>query len=259
MGSPAIGQSLFISPIGDFSSCHNESRRNSARLLHLHKCQNLKLKILPITSRDTLPTNISPIEVASISSGYGKNKSLKTPSFHSKLPSTVTSPLHMENSHCSSPCLDASALSFVLNDEGSKVLYERFVSLWLRGRFLLKGNLIYVPVCGTNWLAFVEGVDELTTSFSSQDSSTEGKNNVLLIEAKTRISLSISTCADRESSSETVFPVENTNGCISGKEPNDISRLGGLSKEFYTLKKIIKSLEHKNPSVRYFFFEQFLA
>ncbi|KAK8958335.1 Calmodulin-interacting protein 111 [Platanthera guangdongensis] len=247
MGSPAIGQSLFISPVGDFSSCNNESRGNNARIFHLHKCKNLKLKILPITSRGSLPINVRPIEVDSILSGHGK---AKTPSFHFKLPSTVTSPLHMKNSYCSSPCLDASGLNFLLNDEGSKLLYERFFSLWLQERFLLKGNLINVPVCGTNLLASVEGVDELTTSFSSQDSSIEGKNNVLLIEAKTKISLSISTCTDHESSSERASHVVNTIGCISGKEPNDISRLGGLSKEISTLKQIIKSLEFKDPSLR---------
>ncbi|PKU70817.1 calmodulin-interacting protein 111 [Dendrobium catenatum] len=275
MGFPAIGQALFIFSIGDFSSCHNESNKNNTCHLRLHKCRNLNLNMLPITFHDSIPTNSSLTESASTANGYGNSESPKTPSYHSKLPSTFTTPLHLKISHrssqgsYSSACLDVSALKLALADEESKLLYEKFSSQWLYGRFLLQGNLVAVPVCGKVLLFSVEGADELTTRCSSQDLISQDNNDMLLdgakrvsslgteytalyVEAKTKISFSGPISRAFGSSSERVILGGNASEFINGKEPSDLPILGGLSKEFAALEEIIKfSLAQKDPLLRY--------
>lgn len=266
MGFPTIGQTLFISPLGGFSSLYYESNGNNIHLLRSHKCRNLNLKMLPITFHESLPPNSSSMESAFIANGYVNAESPKTPSYNSKHPSTF-------KSRCSSvglysSALDVSKLKLALADEGLKLMYEKFASLWLYRRFLLPGNVVAVPVLEKVLLFSVEGAEELTRRFSSQDLISESENNVLLdeaqraisldreytalfVEAKTKVSFSDPKSSTCESSRESLL---NVSEFISGREPNDVPKLGGLSKEFAALEEIIKfSLAQKDRLLRFFF------
>ncbi|XP_020576783.1 calmodulin-interacting protein 111 [Phalaenopsis equestris] len=229
MGFPAIGQPLFISPIGDFSSSHYEININNTCHLRSHKCRNLNLNMLPFTF-------IGSIDFASIKNGYGEAELPKTRSDHSRLPSASKNYPRLPGGFYSS-VFNESTLKLALVDEETKLLREKFAYKFLYGRYLLHGNLFAFPVLEKVLFFTVEDAEQYTAFY---------------VEAKTKISFSGTTTAASESSSGRVFPEENISEFISDGELNDRPKLGGLSKEFADLEEIIKfSLAQKDPLLRY--------
>ncbi|KAJ3703911.1 hypothetical protein LUZ61_007616 [Rhynchospora tenuis] len=120
---------------------------------------------------------------------------------------------------------DTSACELALGDEKVKDLVQILVSRWLRGRHLLKGNVVGVPVCGKACMFHVTG--------SGLES------DVLLVDGSTRVELllgdSLLDGNGDEPSKDGALPEHQ----VGDEWDSDLPKLGGLSKEFEDLKEII--------------------
>ncbi|PKA63660.1 Calmodulin-interacting protein 111 [Apostasia shenzhenica] len=244
MGFPAIGKALFIFPFGGLLSSGHISTKNGNSHLYLQRSKELKLIPLPQSAGEA----DSPI----------------IPCYASEVSFPVCSPFQLKKfqgpaaSVDSSTCLDASALKLALADEKMKVVLENYASRWLYGRYLLHGNPVAVPICGQIWIFLVESTDGSTcqefarevrrkmlscvaqTAFNSEEDYF-----LLLVEAKTKVSVSGPTTVAEENPYGNVFSAEYAFESTLDKELSEIPQLGGLSNEYATLKEIIQdSLEN---------------
>ncbi|XP_078156359.1 cam interacting protein 111 isoform X3 [Carex rostrata] len=118
-----------------------------------------------------------------------------------------------------------STAELALEDEKVKELVQILASRWLYGRYLLKGNLVGIPVCG-NVCTFRVRVSGL-------------ESDVFLVHSTSRVELlsddAVLDGNDDETSKDGALPEYQ----VGDEWDSDLPRLGGLSKEFEDLKEII--------------------
>ncbi|KAJ4795297.1 cell division cycle 48 [Rhynchospora pubera] len=119
----------------------------------------------------------------------------------------------------------SSACELALRDEKVKDLVQILVSRWIHGWYLLKGNVIGVPVCGKTCMFHVTG--------SGLES------DVLLVDGSIRVELLLGDSlldGNGDEPSKNITLPEHQGG---DEWDSGFPKLGGLSKEFEDLKEII--------------------
>jgi len=210
------------------------------------KCKNLYLSLLPPGVRPS-----SGIERVPDSCLERNGMVMETPK---KMPST---PVHRKDSdyfasNCgSSMCLDPTTASSALADEKVNELLQTSATRWLNGRYLLKGNIVPLSMCGKLSLFVVMGAefdssardlcDKGNTLPNAEDSSNLGETLVsILVGRTTKVHLSDSVCTEKLGSDKPDLPSEFYNyDNRRNEDSNNAPMLGGLSKESATIKGII--------------------
>lgn len=256
MGFPAAGRSVFICPLGSFD--HLKSNV---------KCKDLYLNLVPpkvvsVSNSNELTMNGTFTEPKHIKSENGVVVSPKTLSFQTKLASPSTSsvsswkPYNCIPMPHSSVCLEVASVRLALVDE--KELLQKCASRWLYGRYLLGGNIVFIPLVFGQICAFlVEGADNLLTGYKNSELMQEEKHSLLSCENRvwdsgeegdvallvgygTNVHLSdpISLVGTKPSKAS-MEGEDLTYKLIADKDACGKPRLGGLSKESAALKEII--------------------
>ncbi|MBA0680433.1 hypothetical protein Goari_012128 [Gossypium aridum] len=269
LGSPSSGSIVFVYPIqSEFQTgLINESEKGhnpNSNCLSLYSCQQLHLEL---TSKNTVNTSYDIQSKMEFSTGRthdrfenGITSSPKTPLYQSKLSSLhsaqVDSPFcEGSASNISKPnglCVDSFDVKEILRDESSKKLLETCATSWLYSRNLLRGNIVAIPILSELCIFCVIGAgisnQDLTNgSHHSLPPQTlepmEHVNSAFVVDHKTEVYLRSSLDLSSETQAERPSPcVQNDSGNVKTIIERDIPDLGGLSKEYATLKEIISSL-----------------
>ncbi|KAG2598923.1 hypothetical protein PVAP13_5KG386900 [Panicum virgatum] len=243
LGYPSVGRSLFVSPLYTHQTSKHSDDVDTSRVM---KCKNLYLSLLPPGVRPS-----SGIERVPDSCLERNGMVMETPK---KMPST---PVHRKDSdyfasNCgSSMCLDPTTASSALADEKVNELLQTLATRWLNGRYLLKGNIVPLSMCGKLSLFVVMGAEfdssardlceKGNTLHNAEDSSNLGGTLVsILVGRSTKVHLSDSVCTEKLGSDKPGLPSEFYDYDNRRNEySNHAPMLGGLSKESATIKGII--------------------
>jgi len=243
LGYPSVGRSLFVSPLYTHQTSKHSDDVDTLRVM---KCKNLYLSLLPPGVRPS-----SGIERVPDSCLERNGMVMETPK---KMPST---PVHRKDSdyfasNCgSSMCLDPTTASSALADEKVNELLQTSATRWLNGRYLLKGNIVPLSMCGKLSLFVVMGAEfdssardlceKGNTLHNAEDSSNLGGTLVsILVGRSTKVHLSDSVCTEKLGSDKPGLPSEFYDYDNRRNEySNHAPMLGGLSKESATIKGII--------------------
>ncbi|XP_039026973.1 calmodulin-interacting protein 111-like isoform X3 [Hibiscus syriacus] len=266
LGSPSSGSIVFVYPIqSEFQTgLINGSERGhnlNANCLSLYGCQQLHLEP---TSKNTVNTNYDLQSKMECSAGKthenGITSSPKTPLYQPKLSSLRSTRLDSpfcegSASNISKPnglCSDSFDVKEILRDESSKKLLEACATSWLYSRNLLRGNIVAIPILSELCIFRVIGAgisnQDLTNgnnhSLAPQTlEPTVHVNSAFVIDHKSKVYL----CSPSDLSSENQFErpspcVQHDLGDVKTIVEQDISELGGLSREYAILREIIFSL-----------------
>ncbi|KAM7269953.1 hypothetical protein ACFE04_029167 [Oxalis oulophora] len=254
MGSPAPGHILFVYPLKDQSMMINESHHQSnggkSDHLRLHNCKELYLDLVSCIDRSK---KFSGAEKVLDQAPNGLFSSPKTPLNQSKFisPSVkqLTTPTsNSENANSSN--LNVVHIREMLTDENAKKLLQTCATSWLYSRCLLYGNLVAFPVLSELCIFRVIGANSLPQSVDENLQDLESANHMneaFVTKHYTKIHLSLrsssgSEVSQNKSSSHLQLQFEDVKANVGP----DYSQLGGLSKEYETLKDIIISSSKKN-------------
>lgn len=271
MGCPPLGTSVFVHPIrkqflSSIANGSNEKHSTENNFLSIYNCKELYLQLVP--SKDGLPLKFNSfpsLGMSKVNSHVQSENDIfaspATPSYGSKFSnaSGLSSPLY-EDSASSVPNQNRrSSISFdvslALGDESSKKLLQTCVISWLYSRSLLLGNLVNVPMFSE--LCFFEVIgakkepvtrsDHCPSNGSSnlypRDSDiADFVNQAFTVNYETKVFLSLpSNAASEEPIPRDIPCVKLEHKVTSASLHDNISKLGGLSKEYTLLKDIISS------------------
>ncbi|XP_071723715.1 calmodulin-interacting protein 111-like [Rutidosis leptorrhynchoides] len=265
MGSPASGRILFIYPLSN-QSMINESHQLNGGVDHLrlHNCKELYLDM--VTCIDG-PKRTGGADNVHDRTPSGLVSSPKTPLYQSKLTSPIVNELatpYNDSTFNSANTLRSQSnivhIREMLADENAKKLLQTCATSWLYSRCLLYGNLVTIPILSELCIFHVvgansspESADEVmskgkSTSLDVQDTeAVNHKNEAFAMKHDTKIYLSLrsnseSDISQRRSSSHLQLQFEE----VKARAVYDHPELGGLSKEYATLKDIIIQSSKKN-------------
>ncbi|KAF8102067.1 hypothetical protein N665_0201s0356 [Sinapis alba] len=250
LGCPVSGRTVFVYPVGRHSSLNDQFNvnvgvhENGVNDLSLLACKELCLESTPF--RNTLPAEndfLSKEKLALESSheqnGNG-NSTPKTPSNFQK-PSSLASSvkgdsvLSIKQKFSSESLVD---LREVLSNESSKKLLQICAASWLYPCSLLYGNFVAIPILSETCIFCVKRANKKAFD-------TSNRNHAFLINRDAKVYLYHTLGLASEIGERTQGlqfdddDGEENMGC-------EISKLGGLSKEYAILRDIVVSSSTKS-------------
>ncbi|XP_020219674.1 calmodulin-interacting protein 111 [Cajanus cajan] len=271
MGCPPLGTSVFVHPIrkqflSSFANGSNEQHSTENNCLSIYNCKELYLQLVPSKNGQPLKFNNFPSLDLSKRKSHVQSEndivaSPATPSYGSKFSnaSGLSSPL-FEDSVSSVPKQNSQPLisfdvNLALGDESSKKLLQTCATSWLYSRSLLLGNLVNVPMFSELCIFQVIGAkkepvtrsDHYPSNGSSdlylEDSDiADSVNQAFTVNYETKVFLSLPSNVVSEEPIQRDIPCVKLEDIVTNTSLRDnISKLGGLSKEYTLLKDIISS------------------
>jgi hypothetical protein len=249
LGCPVSGRTVFVYPVSgpslsDQFNGNGRSRYDDVNHLSLLACKELCLELTPF--RNMLQAK-NAFESSYEQNGNG-NSTPKTPAnlqkFSSPRPKSPVSPI-IEDSvfSCKQRFSSESSIDLreVLSNESSKKLLQICASSWLYPCSLLYGNFVSVPILSEICIFCVKRADK-------RPSDTSNRNHAFMINQETKVYLHHTLDLASEIQGRTFvqglqFDEGENVGC-------EISKLGGLSKEYAILRDIIDSSSIKNSLSR---------
>lgn len=278
MGSPLSGRTVFVYTIqsqfltGQVNGSDKPYNRE-ANHVSVHTCQDLHLELVPLRSRLKMNGDaFSKMKVSTESShdrlGNGIDSSPKTPMYQPRLSSSSVNQLAspvcedavLKSLNFNSPNVDAFDIKEALEDESAKKLLQICAASWLYSCSVLYGNLLAVPMLSENTIFLVIGANKLPADLTNERSqpqvteSADHESNAFVINRETKVYLYPPLNAVSKSLREGAFPnaqIESQN--MQAAVEQDISKLGGLSKEYAILMDIIIASSVKGTLSRYGF------
>lgn len=283
MGCPSFGTHIFIYPVQNQclpsllygkNELHSIGGSIGDNSLLVHNCKELYLELAPL--KNGLPVKISNISLKDSSAAksylqFG-NENIASPKTPNGLKLSSLSDLSSPVSEdCSSGLPNQKSQSTIsydireqLGDESSKNLLQTCAASWLYSRWLLVGNIVSLRILSELHIFQVIGPKRMPVERSSPDSSSETSlscpggsntsefmNHAIIVNRKTKVSLSLPpNVTSDELIQRDLSKVELREKGTVANVPNNISKLGGLSKEYAVLKDIILS-SVKNDLLRY--------
>ncbi|KAK9194366.1 hypothetical protein WN944_005071 [Citrus x changshan-huyou] len=271
MGCPLSGRTVFVYTIQSqfltgLVNGSNKPYNGEANHFSVRTCQELHLELVPLRSR--LKMNGAAFSKMKVSAersrdqlGNGIDSSPKTPMYQPRLSSQsvnqLASPVSEDSVSKSlnwnSLNVDAFDIKEVLEDESAKKLLQTCAASWLYSRSLLCGNLVAVPMLSEISIFLVIGANKLPADLTNERSqpqvteSMDHESNAFVINHETKVYLYPPLNAVSKSLREGTLPnaqIEFQN--VQATVEQDISKLGGLSKEYAILKDIIISSSVKS-------------
>lgn len=278
MGCPLSGRTVFVYTIQSqfltgLVNGSNKPYNGEANHFSVRTCQELHLELVPLRSR--LKMNGAAFCKMKVSAersrdqlGNGIDSSPKTPMYQPRLSSQsvnqLASPVSEDSVSKSlnwnSLNVDAFDIKEVLEDESAIKLLQTCAASWLYSRSLLCGNLVAVPMLSEISIFLVIGANKLPADLTNERSqpqvteSMDHESNAFVINHETKVYLYPPLNAVSKSLREGTLPnaqIEFQN--VQATVEQDISKLGGLSKEYAILKDIIISSSVKSTLSRYVF------
>ncbi|XP_058749228.1 calmodulin-interacting protein 111 [Vicia villosa] len=268
MGCPPLGISVFVHPLQkQYTSCI----ANGSNGLHsgekVYNCKELYLQLAPCMSGLPLKVNnFLPLDVSKSKSRAQSDNDIvaspKTPSYGSKFSNgtVYSSPVFEDSASSVTNYNGQSVTSFdvskALGDESSKKLLETCATSWLYSRCLLLGNLVSVPLFSEFCIFQVVGIKKVpatTPEYCSLNGSinlnledsdfVENGNLAFTVNWETKVFLSLpSNEAFEESVLRDLSCLKLDHKAVKPSIHDNISKLGGLSKEEMLLKETISFL-----------------
>ncbi|TXG49137.1 hypothetical protein EZV62_025012 [Acer yangbiense] len=279
MGSPASGRLVFVYAIqnkflnGQVNGSY-ELHNSEVKHISMHTCKELHLELLPFKcgvklNSDMFFTLNSSVEKSRKQLGNEIVSSPKTPlpmpRFSSPSASQLVSPICEDSKSTSlnlnSAGVDSFDINEVLRDESAKKLLQICAASWLCSRNLLCGNLVAIPIMSKYFVFLVKGANKMPADYTNED-LTNGRSNSMhppaselvnhesdafVINYETKVclySLSNSTLDSFQKRSLPSVQIESED--VKAQTEHNISKLGGLSKEYAILKDIIVSSSVKD-------------
>ncbi|XP_023637815.1 calmodulin-interacting protein 111 isoform X2 [Capsella rubella] len=254
LGCPVSGRTVFVYPISgpslsDQFNGYVGSHDKDVNQLSLLACKELCLELTPF--RNVLQAKRDLLSKEKLESSYEQNgngnSTPKTPSnllkYNSPRPKSPASPITDDSVFSTKqqfPSESSLDLREVLSNESSKKLLQICASSWLYPCSLLYGNFVAVPILSEIFIFCVKRADKIP-------SDTSCRNRAFMINQETKIYLHhtldlVSQIRERRSAQGLRYD-EDDEGENVGCE---ISKLGGLSKEYAILRDIIVSSSTKN-------------
>ncbi|KAF8393838.1 hypothetical protein HHK36_020036 [Tetracentron sinense] len=212
IGCPASGRIMFVFPIQTTNSLTSftngtgnlySSTNTTVPCLSIHSCKELYLELVPSKKGSTL---------------YGD----------------MLSPV-------SSICKSNAEISEEIRDECTKKLLQECARMLLHTRILLHGNLVAFRIHSGLCIFCVEGAENLSTESPNQELTDEENHDSLPQTPNLVDHVDGAFVVHHGTNVHLSTPVELEFKYKSNVE-SDFSKLGGLSKEYVVLKKIIASL-----------------
>ena len=241
MGCPSLGTCVFVHPV------HKQSL--------IYNCKEIYLQLATCKSGTPLKVNNIPSLDLSKSKSCVQSEndivaSPKTPSYGSKFSndSAYSSPVYEDSASSVTDYNGQSVTSFdvskALGNESSKKLLETCATGLLYSRCLLLGNLVTVQMLSEFFIFQVMDIKKVSTTISdyslngssnlnlkdSDMATVENVNLAFTVNWETKIFLSLPSNVAFEES------IQRDLSCL---KLDNISKLGGLSKEEILLKRII--------------------
>ncbi|KAL2320617.1 hypothetical protein Fmac_029586 [Flemingia macrophylla] len=271
MGCPPLGTSVFVHPIrkqllSSHSNGSNEPNSTQSNCLFIYNCKELYLQLVPSKNGQPWKFNNFPSLDSSKRKSHVQSEndivaSPATPSYGSKFSnaSGMSSPL-FEDSVSSVPKQNSQSLisfdvSLSLGNESSKKLLETCATSWLYSRSLLLGNFVNVPMFSESCIFQVMGAkkepvakSDLYPSNRSSDLYPEDSdiadivNQAFTVTYETKVFLSLPSNAVSEEPIQRDIPCVKLERKVANASLLDnVTKLGGLSKEYTLLKDIVSS------------------
>lgn len=285
MGFPASGRLLFVYPIRSqsvTSLAHENGKFHGTadNCISIFNCKELYLELVSSNSEfamncNKLPHINFPAETTNAQAENGKISSPKTPFFsQSKLSfpssSNVSSPSYEESVSNSSKLrgtsFDSIDIQEVLGDESAKNLLQTCAASWLCSRSLLCGNLVMIPILSKLCFFQVVGANKMSANHNILNVPDESNHDMFpqtldlvdhvddafMVDHKTKIYLYPPLKTPVESTQKRGLLCQELDSEKIRSHANvNISKLGGLSKEYALLKDIIISSSVKGTLSRY--------
>ncbi|CAA7060501.1 unnamed protein product [Microthlaspi erraticum] len=255
LGCPVLGRTVFVYPVSrpslsDQFNGNGGTQENDVNHFSPVACKELCLELTPLNMLEA-KNDVLSMEKLSLESSHEENGngslSPKTPSNSQKLTSPrhnssaspmAEDPVSSAKQRLSSEC--SIDLREVLSNESSKKLLQICASSWLYPCSLLYGNFVAVPVLSEICIFCVKRANK-------KPYHTSNRSRAFVINRETKVSLHhsldlVSEIRERTSVQGLQFDdddEEENVGC-------EISKLGGLSKEYAILRDIIFSSSTKN-------------
>ncbi|KAL5732649.1 hypothetical protein ACOSP7_032004 [Xanthoceras sorbifolium] len=284
MGCPASGRAVFVYAVqnqflnGQVNGSY-ELHNREVKHISMRTCKELHLELVPFKcgvklNRDIFSKMNSSVEKIRDRLENEVVSSPKTPlsmpKFSSPSISQLISPIY-EDSMSSSLNLNGSGVDLfdikeVLRDESAKKILQTCAASWLYSRNLLCGNLVAIPIMSEHFVFLVVGANKMPAEDTNEDLSNERSNSMhplaselvnnwsdaFVINHETKVYLYSSSNSASESFQKRSFPcvqIESEN--VKAHTEHNISKLGGLSKEYTILKDIIVSSSAKDGLSRF--------
>ncbi|XP_057738710.1 calmodulin-interacting protein 111 isoform X2 [Arachis stenosperma] len=267
MGCPPLGTIVFVYPVqkqylSGLANGSNELHYTESNCLSIYNCKELYLQLAPHKDGFQLDINNSAsVTKSQVQSDSDIFASPSTPSNGSKFSNaSVLSSPRFEDSASTIPIQNNQSMaSFnimdALGDESSKKLLQACATSWLYSRYLLLGNFVSVPmfseVCIFQVIGAKKSPVDRADNYSSnginnlclEDSDVaENVNEAIVVNCETKVFLSLQSNAASKESIQRDLPSEKRKAEVANPSIYDnISKLGGLSKEYTVLKDIISS------------------
>lgn len=282
MGCPDSGRIVFIYPIRNqfltgLANGHSIVQDRKVDGLTVHNCDELHLELVPIKKRAKLNSDVisimNTVEKTHEHSENGKISSPGTPLYRPNLIST--SPSQLASSRCEeatsnlsslkTTCANSFDIKEILKDERCKQLLQACVTSWLYSRILVCGNLVAIPILSEFCIFRVTSLNKMQGECTNQDMMEERSHSMypqshesvvnmedafsIKHETKVYLHLPINLATETPQKSDFSFEKIKREG-LKNISKHDISKLGGLHREYAVLKDIIMS-SMKNSLSRY--------
>ncbi|KAJ0246811.1 Calmodulin-interacting protein 111 [Hirschfeldia incana] len=252
LGCPDSGRTVLVYPVGRPSSLSDQvngnggSQENGVNDLSLLACKELCLELTPFRNMSPAENGLLSKEKLALEKSHEQNgngnSTPKTPSNFQK-PSSPASSVKGDSVLSSKQQFSSESLvdlREVLSNESSKKLLQICAASWLYPCTLLYGNFVAVPVLSETCIFCVKRGNK-------KASDTSKRNHALVVTRETKVYLYhtlalASEIGEKTSEQGLQFDEddgEENTGC-------EISKLGGLSKEYAILRDIVVSSSTKS-------------
>ncbi|XP_021643654.2 calmodulin-interacting protein 111 isoform X1 [Hevea brasiliensis] len=273
MGCPESGRFVFIYPIQSqfltgLGNGDNDVHDRKVDSLKVHNCNELHLELVPTKKREKLSNDMISMmksaEKTHEQSENGKISSPRTPLYQPKLIST--SPSQLVSSRCeeatsnlfnlSTTSVDSFDIKEFLKDECGKQLLQACATSWLYSRILICGNLVAIPILSELCLFRITSLNKMLGECTNQDLMKERSHSIypqshelvdnmidaFSIKHETKVYLHPPMSLATETPQKSGLPFERIDReGLKNIPGHDISKLGGLPREYAVLKDIIMS------------------
>lgn len=268
LGCPRSGRTVFVYPVKRHTLTENGNGDHHGLVgncISIDSCQELYLSPVFLKCNDETESSASShLGFSNEAYGQAEDRKISSPKTPSLSVSKVSSPCSMQsrasnNGKLSSKKTFLSNTAFsigdmeqVLLDDSSRKLLETCTASWLSARSLLSGNFVSVPVLSELCIFQVIGPKRLPSNSEILNINSDfpawglDKGKYVLsafsIDSRTKITFLSAGNPVVETSIESYLEDPDAgNGSIRSSTKANLSKLGGLSKEFAVLKDIIVS------------------
>ncbi|KAH7521272.1 hypothetical protein FEM48_Zijuj07G0015400 [Ziziphus jujuba var. spinosa] len=256
MGCPTAGRVVFVYPaqsqlLAGLVSKGEKSNSSKVNHLLMSDCNEIVLEL--IHSKNRLGRSRTSMNI-SLEKSYEHSENEVPASPRTPLNQSNFCPLNssagedpavnLTNSDGSS--IDSLNIMEVLADENSRRLLQICATTWLHSCCLLRGNIVTVPMLSHLYnfhvmdakRFFVDGTYDLTNGSKDCSEVLDHANEAFLVKRETKMSICLPS---KLASRNPKRPVDIECSDAEANTGGTISNLGGLSKEYLLLKKIIVS------------------